>query len=90
MPLIFSLSNLLLSNNRLTISYNCPLITIYKSVSIMLISLPNLKVVAAVNSVVTTAFGGMLFNFFYRNRGSDCITEPYSSYYGRLINRLGI
>ena len=44
------------------------------------------KVVAAVNSIVvgafagvaTSAFSGMLFDFFYRNRGSNCITNPYS------------
>ena len=28
---------------------------------------PNFKVVAAINSVVTSAFSGMLFDFFYRN-----------------------
>jgi len=28
-------------------------------------SLPDLKVVAAVNSVVVAAFGSMLFNFLY-------------------------
>ena len=40
---------------------------------------PILKVVTAVNSVVTTAFSGILFNFFYYNRGSNCITTPYRS-----------
>jgi len=40
------------------------------------VSLPILKVVTAVNSVVTAALGGMLFNFFYRNRGSNYITIP--------------
>ena len=48
------------------------------------------KVVAAVNSVVTGAFSSILFNFFYRNYSSKCITEPYRKYYGRLVNRLGI
>jgi hypothetical protein len=48
------------------------------------------KVVATVNSVVTSAFSGILFNFFYRNRGSNYITEPYKKYYSGLINRLGI
>jgi hypothetical protein len=48
------------------------------------------KVVAAVNSVVTGAFGGILFNFFYCNRGSDYIIEPYRKYYNGLVNRLGI
>ena len=48
------------------------------------------EVVAAVNGVVTSAFGGMLFDFFYRNRSSKYITEPYREYYGGLVNRLGI
>ena len=48
------------------------------------------KVVATVNSVVTSAFGGMLFDFFYYNCGSKYITEPYRKYYSGLINRLGI
>ena len=48
------------------------------------------KVITAVNSVVTSAFGGMLFNFFYRNCGSNCITRPYRKYYGGLVNGLGI
>ena len=53
-------------------------------------SLPNLKVVAAVNSVITSALGGILFDFFYYNYSSNYIIEPYRKYYGRLINRLGI
>jgi hypothetical protein len=48
------------------------------------------KVVTIVNGVVTSAFSGILFNFFYRNRGSNYITEPYRKYYGRLVNRLDI
>jgi uncharacterized membrane protein YeiH len=44
--------------------------------SVILVSPPNPKVVAAVNSVVTTAFGGILFDFFYYNRSSDYITIP--------------
>jgi hypothetical protein len=43
------------------------------------VSPPDPKVVAAVDSVVTAAFGGMLFNFFYRNRGSNYVTIPYRS-----------
>ena len=35
------------------------------------------NVVSAVDSVVTGTFGGILFNFFYRNCGSEYITEPY-------------
>jgi hypothetical protein len=45
----------------------------------MLVSPPNPKVVATVDGVVTTAFGGILFDFFYRNRGSDYITIPSRS-----------
>jgi uncharacterized membrane protein YeiH len=48
------------------------------------------KVVATVNGVITGAFGGILFDFFYRNLSSNYITEPYRKYYSRLINRLGI
>jgi len=54
-------------------------VTSYKLVSSILVSPPILKVVAAVNSVVTTAFGGILFDFFYCNRGSNYITTPYRS-----------
>jgi hypothetical protein len=79
MLLSLSLSIVLLSINQLTISYNYPLITSYELVSSILVSLPNLKVVAAVNSVVTSAFSGMLFDFFYRNRSSNYIIIPYRS-----------
>ena len=48
------------------------------------------KVVTAVNSVVTSAFGGILFDFFYRNYSSNYITEPYRKYYGGFLNGLGI
>jgi len=49
----------------------------------MLVSPPNFKVVAAVDSVITSAvFSSMLFNFFYYNYSSNCIIEPYSRYYG--------
>jgi len=57
-----SLSILLLSNKRLTISYNWPLVTTYKSVSAILVS-PNPKVVVAVNGIVTSALGSILFDF---------------------------
>ena len=40
---------------------------------------PNPKVIAAVNGVVTTAFGDILFDFFYYNRSSNYITTPYRS-----------
>jgi hypothetical protein len=54
----------------------------------MLISLPDLDVVAAVNSVVTGAFSGILFDFFYYNPGSDYITTPYRRYYNGCANGL--
>jgi len=79
MPLSLSLSIILLSINRLTISYNCPLVTSCELVSSILVSLPNLEVVAAVNSVVIGAFGGILFDFFYYNRYSNYITTPSRS-----------
>jgi len=40
------------------------------------VSPPNPKVVATVNGVVTTALGGILFNFFYYNCGSNYIIIP--------------
>ena len=51
---------------------------------------PDFKVVAAINSVVTSTFSGMLFNFFYYNYGSNYITELYRKYYSKFLNRLGI
>jgi hypothetical protein len=48
------------------------------------------KVVATIKGVVTCAFGGILFNFFYCNRSSNYITKPYRKHYSRLINMLGI
>jgi hypothetical protein len=54
-------------------------VTTCESVSAILVSPPNPKVVAAVNSVVTGAFGGILFDFFYYNRGSNYITTPCRS-----------
>jgi hypothetical protein len=65
-------------------------VTTYKLVLAILVSLPDLNVVAAINSVVTSAFGSILFDFFYRNYSSNYITKPYRKYYNRLINRLGI
>jgi hypothetical protein len=65
-------------------------VTSCKSVSLILVSPLIPKVVAAVDSVVTGAFSGILFDFFYRNPSSNYITEPYGKYYGRLVNRLGI
>jgi RsiW-degrading membrane proteinase PrsW (M82 family) len=61
-------------------------VTTYKLLSLILVSLPILKVIAAVNGVVTAAFGSILFNFFYRNCSSDCITIPSrSTIVGALI-----
>ena len=51
---------------------------------------PNPKVVTAVNGVVTSAFGSILFNFLYYNYGSNCIIKPYKKNYDGLINRWGI
>jgi hypothetical protein len=65
-------------------------VTTYKLVLAILVSLPNLNVIAVVKGVVIFAFGGILFNFFYYNYGSNYITKPYRKYYNRLINRLGI
>jgi hypothetical protein len=79
MLLSLSLSIILLSINQSTISYNCPLITIYKLVSVILVSLPNPKVIAAVNSVMTAAFSSILFNFFYYNYSSNYIIIPSRS-----------
>ena len=62
MPLILFLSALLLSYSQLTISYNYLTVTNCKLVSYILVS-PNLKVVAAVNSVIIDAFSSTLFNF---------------------------
>jgi uncharacterized membrane protein YeiH len=59
-------------------------------VSLILVSPLIPKVVAAVNGVVTGAFGGILFDFFYRNYSSNYITEPYRKYYSGLIIGLGI
>ena len=63
--LILFLSILLLSINQLTISYNCLIVTSYKLVSFILISLLNLKVVAAVDGIVISALGSVLFDFAY-------------------------
>jgi len=62
----------------------------YKLVFAILVSLPNPKVVAAINTVVATAFSGILFNFFYYNLSSKYITKPYRKYYSKLINGLSI
>jgi len=65
-PLILFSNVILFSISWLTISYSCPtVIGCYKLVSAILVLLPNLKVVAAVNGVMVAAFGGILFNFLY-------------------------
>jgi hypothetical protein len=56
----------------------------------MLVSLPNLNIVAAVDGVIVCAFGSILFDFFYYNCSSDYITKPCRKYYGGPINKLGI
>jgi hypothetical protein len=56
----------------------------------MLVSLSNLDIITAVDGVVVCAFGGILFNFLYRNRSSNYVTKPCRKYYNRPINELGI
>jgi len=54
----------------------------------MLVSPPDVVAseVVAVVGVVTSALGGMVSTYFYyRNRGSDYVTEPGSRYYGGLV-----
>ena len=51
---------------------------------------PDPKVVAAIDSVVTSAFSGILFNFFYYNYNSNYIIKPCRKCYGGLIIRPGI
>jgi len=78
MLLSLSLSIILLSVNQLTISYNCPLVISSKLVSTILVLLPKV-IIASIISVLTAAFSGILFNFFYHNRGSNYITTPSRS-----------
>ena len=56
----------------------------YKSISAILVSPLNPKVVVTVVGVIVAAFGSMLFNFFYRNYGSNCVIEPDRKYYSRF------
>jgi hypothetical protein len=56
----------------------------------MLVSSPNLNVVAAVDGVIVCAFSGILFDFLYYNYSSNYIIKPYRKYYSRPINKLGI
>jgi hypothetical protein len=56
----------------------------------MLVFLPNLNIVAAVDGVVVYAFGGILFDFLYYNRSSNYITKPCRKYYDRPVNKLSI
>jgi hypothetical protein len=65
-------------------------VTTYKLALAMLVSSPNLNIIAAVNGVIVYAFDGILFNFFYYNYSSNYIIKPYRKYYDGLINRLGI
>ena len=51
---------------------------------------PDFKVVTAINSVVTGAFSGILFNFLYYNLSSNYIIEPSRKCYSGFLNRLGI
>jgi hypothetical protein len=56
----------------------------------MLVSLPNLNIIATVDGVIVYAFGSILFNFLYYNRSSNYITKPCRKYYDGPINKLGI
>ena len=51
---------------------------------------PDFKVVATINGVITSALGGILFDFFYHNYSSNYITESYRKYYGGFLNKLGM
>ena len=82
--LILSSNIWLLSYKRSTIFYIYPRVTIYKSVSAILVSLLALNVVAAVISVIVGAFSSILFDFFYYNYSSNYIIEPSRKYYGRF------
>jgi hypothetical protein len=64
--------------------------TAYKSASAILVSLPDLDIVAAIDGVVVCAFSGILFNFLYYNRGSNYITKPCRKYYDGPVNKLGM
>ena len=63
MPLIPSSNSLLLSYKWSTISYSYSYVIGCKLLSAMLVSPPNLKVVAAVNSVVVNTFSGILLTY---------------------------
>jgi len=63
MLLIISLSVLLLSCDLLTIFYNYLIVTSYELVSLILVSPLVPKVITAINSIVISAFSGILFNF---------------------------
>jgi len=65
-PLTLSFNAALLAINWLITSCNYPtVIGCYKLVSAILVLLPNLEVVAAVDGVVVAVFGSMLFNFLH-------------------------
>jgi len=62
-PLILYLSVILFSVNWSTIAYSCPtVIGCCELVSAILVSPPDLEVVAAVDGVVVAAFSSMLFD----------------------------
>ena len=64
MLLILSSNILVLSYKWLTISYNYPRVIIYKLVLAILVSPPDPKVIAAVNSVIVNAFSGILLTYY--------------------------
>ena len=55
------------------------------SASDIIVSPPNLKVVATIDGVITGAFGGILFDFFYYNYSSNYITNPYRNTIVKLL-----
>jgi hypothetical protein len=65
-------------------------VTTYKSALAILVSLPNLNIIATVDGVIVYAFSGILFNFLYYNYSSNYITKPYRKYYSGPVNKLGI
>ena len=70
-------------------SLSCFIVTTCNPLSsYILISPPNViapKVIAVVGVVTSTLGGIVLTYFYYRNYSSNCVTEPYSRYYGRLV-----
>ena len=58
--------------------------------SLILVSPLIPKVITTIKGVITSAFGGILFNLFYYNYSSKYVIEPCRRYYSGLIIRLGV